>query len=91
MLNVPLSPEKEAKLRQRAAAAGKDVTEYILAVVEEDLAMSEEPSPAHLIDTRPSQQNDEWEKALDAWAAGHPRLDRIANDSRESIYEGRGE
>ena len=86
MLNLPLSPEKEAKLRERAAAAGKDVTEYLLQVVEEDLAMTE---PAAAPDS--PQKRDQWEKELDAWAEGHPRLDSVADDSRDSIYAGRGE
>jgi hypothetical protein len=34
---------------------------------------------------------EEWSRALRAWAASHPRLDQAADDSRESIYEGRGE
>lgn len=83
-LSLPLTPELEARLRRRAAAAGKDVAEYLLYVVEEDLAMSAEvPETAD----SPNQ----WEKAFDAWAAGHPRLDTIIDDSRESIYEDRGE
>ncbi len=86
MLNLSLSPEKEAKLRERAAAAGKDLTEYILQVVEEDLAIGES-APA--VDS--PQKRDQWEKELDAWAEGHPHLDTIADDSRDSIYAGRGE
>jgi hypothetical protein len=34
---------------------------------------------------------DEWSQALRAWGASHGRLDRLADDSRDSIYEGRGE
>ncbi len=86
MLSIPLSPDKEAKLRERAAAAGKDVTEYVLQVVEEDLAMTE---PVAALDS--PQKREQWEKDLDAWAEGHPRLDSIADDSRDSIYAGRGE
>ena len=36
-LNLPLSPDLETKLRQRAAATGKDVTAYVLEAVEEKL------------------------------------------------------
>ncbi len=88
MLNIPLSPEKEARLRERAAAAGKDVTEYVLEVLEEDLAVT---VPAHPVDTHSPQKRRQWENDLDAWAAGHPRLDTLADDSRESLYAGRGE
>ena len=87
-LSIPLSAEVEARLRERAAADGKDVAEYVLSVVEEDLAMTG-PAPSLVSDS--PQQKDQWEKALDAWAAGHPRLDTMADDSRDSIYEGCGE
>ena len=33
---------------------------------------------------------DEWEKRFRAWAASHPASDHFVDDSRESIYEGRG-
>ena len=88
MLNIPLSPEKEAKLRERAAAAGKDVTEYVLSVVEEDLAIAEAPSSPRA-DT--PLETERWLKDSRAWVASHPRLDYLADDSRESIYAGRGE
>lgn len=32
-----------------------------------------------------------WAEEFRRWAAGHRRLPREADDSRESIYEGRGE
>lgn len=88
MLNIPLSPEKEAKLRERAAAAGKDVTEYILDVVDENLAMTEPMAPR---DTDSPQRRRQWEMDLDAWAAGHPHRSILADDDREGIYAGRGE
>lgn len=34
---------------------------------------------------------EEWVKALREWATNHPILPVIADDSRETIYEGRGE
>jgi hypothetical protein len=33
----------------------------------------------------------EWAKAIREWAESHPRIDKPADDSRESIYAGRGE
>lgn len=88
MINIPLSPEKEARLRERAAAAGKDVAEYVRDVLEEDLAATE---PVSSPETPSLQKRRQWEKDLDAWAAGHPHLDTLADDSRESIYADRGE
>ena len=34
---------------------------------------------------------EEWTKAFREWAASHPVLGVVADNSRESIYEGRGE
>jgi hypothetical protein len=34
---------------------------------------------------------EEWAKAVKQWAESHPRIDNPADDSRESIYAGRGE
>lgn len=55
MLHIPLSPEKESQLRDRAA--GKDVAEYVLPVVEEDLAMAEATRP----DQDSPQKRRQWE------------------------------
>lgn len=35
--------------------------------------------------------NAEWIKAFSEWAANNPVLPTVAEDSRESIYQGRGE
>jgi hypothetical protein len=34
---------------------------------------------------------EQWSREWRAWAESHPELDHIADDSRESIYAGRGE
>ena len=34
---------------------------------------------------------EEWSRALREWAADHPLIEGVADDSRESIYAGRGE
>jgi predicted DNA-binding antitoxin AbrB/MazE fold protein len=34
---------------------------------------------------------EEWSKALREWAASHPRVEHFVDDSRESLYAGRGE
>ena len=34
---------------------------------------------------------EEWVRAFREWAASHSFLSAVADDSRESIYEGRGE
>ena len=85
-LHIALSPETEAQLRQRAAEAGKDPAEFAREALEEKLAGSfhtaadEAPLPA---DQRVAE--------LLRWVASHRPLEHDADDSRESIYEGRGE
>ena len=34
---------------------------------------------------------EEWTRSLLEWAKSHPQLDGVLDDSRESIYAGRGE
>jgi hypothetical protein len=34
---------------------------------------------------------EEWSKALREWVQSHPKRDTLADDSRETIYAGRGE
>jgi predicted DNA-binding antitoxin AbrB/MazE fold protein len=34
---------------------------------------------------------EEWVQAIREWAAGHPPVEHFVDDSRESIYSGRGE
>jgi hypothetical protein len=37
------------------------------------------------------RSHEEWSKAFHEWVNSHRKLDTIADDSRESIYAGRGE
>lgn len=34
--------------------------------------------------------DDEWERRFRDWAASHSAIEHVVDDSRESIYEGRG-
>lgn len=84
-ITVPLSPETESKLHERAAATGKDVPTLIREAVEEKLALKGEPSA-------PSEMPyDRWKAAFDQWVASHRPVEHFVDDSRESIYGGRGE
>jgi len=83
-LHIPLSPETEAKLRQQAAAAGKDLTSFVLDAVEEKIGEANGSGAASL-------SPDQWSREWHAWAASHRPLSHVVDDSRESIYAGRGE
>ncbi|HEY3241823.1 MAG TPA: hypothetical protein VGM03_00605 [Phycisphaerae bacterium] len=83
---IPFLPEEEAELRHRASVFGKDLISFIREAIEEKLA--EAPSEGELRARLSPQQRI---AELEAWAASHPRLRYVVDDSRESIYDGRGE
>ena len=72
-----------AKLLERAAATGKDLASVIREAVEEKLISS---SGAAALKT--TQQ---WEAEFNVWVSGRRVVSHFVDDSRESIYEGRGE
>jgi hypothetical protein len=82
-LTIQLTPETEAKLRDQAALVGKAPEELALEALEERLAATVSGPTAV-----PAEQ---WVADFRAWAEGHRRLLHEADDSRESIYAGRGE
>jgi hypothetical protein len=84
-INVTLSPELLAKLRQRADAAQKDIEAYVQEIVEEKLSRPCDADTASILS--PGEWSAQWHK----WTSSHPHVDHFVDDSRESIYEGRGE
>jgi hypothetical protein len=82
-LNISLSPESEAKLRERAAAAGKDVTAFVRETIEEKLAAGPDNGSAS---DSPRQGTDEWFAKFNEWVASHPPREFLADDSRDAIY-----
>ncbi len=85
-LNIPLSSEAAAKLRERAAAIGKDVETFVREVIEEKIA-----GPPFTTTRAPTRDAQEWCTKLDEWIASFPDVPHPVDDSRESIYAGRGE
>jgi len=79
-----LPPEVEARLRERAAAAGKDVATLVREAVEEKLLAGERAAG-------PARSVEQWEQEFDSWVRGRPPVAHPIDDSRESIYAGRGE
>lgn len=83
-LDIRFSQETEAKLLARAKETGRNVEEVIVDAVEEKLAAPAATSPV----LSPEARAEAWRE----WAASHPkRADVQLDDSRESIYAGRGE
>ena len=85
MLNLQLSSETEATIRQQAAVAGQDVEAFVLQAVAEKLADVDARS------SLPSRNGKDWLQKLHACIDLHPVVTRFVDDSRESIYAGRGE
>jgi hypothetical protein len=85
-LQIDLRPETEARLREQAAAAGKDVTAFAREALEEAVAPGADSGEAHT-----NLSTEQWVAKWLAWTASFPALDYVADDSRESIYEGCGE
>ena len=81
-IRLDLSPETEAKLREQARASGKDVEGFVREAVEQKLASA----PAASL--TPEQRL----QLFREWVASHPKRPGVhMDDSRESIYAGRGE
>lgn len=84
-LELQLPSETEAKIREHAAASGQDVATFVLQAVVEKLADADSRRSG------PSQSNKDWAEQLRAIIDLHPVVTHFVDDSRESIYAGRGE
>lgn len=80
-----IKPETAELLAAQARAHGLSVDDYVRSLL---------PRTNEEVDDNPLYQSttpEEWVSAFREWAASHPPLTVIADDSRESIYQGRGE
>lgn len=89
-VTLQLPTDVEMQLRQKAAQAGRSLEAYL-----EQLAQAAVRAEIGTVSTQmPSPDEipaDEWIAQLRAFAASHRSLPTLADDSRKSIYEGRGE
>ncbi len=83
-LNLNLSSEIEAKIRRQAAVSGQDVEAFVLEAVAEKLGDVDSPSSSL------SNNGSDWLQKLQACIDLHPVVTCFVDDSRESIYAGRG-
>ncbi len=80
-----INPETAKMIKAQADAHGLSVDEYLRDLLPPtNGAIGEEPLYR-------TASNAEWIKAFSEWAASHLTLPILADDSRESIYQGRGE
>jgi len=80
-ITLQLNPDVERRLREAAVRKGQTVELYLEELIEQLLPASQASA----------MSTEEWIAAWRAWAESHPPLPYIADDSRESIYAGRGE
>jgi hypothetical protein len=84
-VQLQLPAELEEKLRLHAQARGQDLAHAALELLQQGLDSSRES-------TSPNDLPYEvWQRRFDAMLKDLPRVDSFVDDSRESIYEGRGE
>jgi uncharacterized protein (DUF1778 family) len=83
-LELAFTSEVETEIRRRAAEMGQDVEDFILQAVAEKLADTDSQSSR-------SSLNNKWKEQLRAFIELHPVVTHFVDDSRESIYAGRGE
>lgn len=85
-LNIDVSADLMAKLEREASTSGRDLHSLVVSALEEMVSLADEQIPPNSIAGR-EQRAAEWV----AWASRHHCLGKPVDDSRESIYEGRGE
>ena len=82
---LEIKPETAEMLAAQARCRGLSVDDYLRTLL---------PSANGDLEEQPLYQSatpEEWVRAFREWAASHPTPPAIADDSRESIYQGRGE
>ena len=85
-VSIHFPDEIEHALRRRASAVGQDITTFVTKIVTEKLESV--PAPAR----RCRISHETFAKRLESWIKRHhPVTTHMVDDSRESIYEGRGE
>ena len=82
-LRIEVPANLELLLKERAQQAGVPVESFVLQAVTERLAESET--------TNSAVNAEEFSLWLRQWADRFPKLDHAVDDSRNSIYAGRGE
>ncbi len=89
-LMLRLSSQTREKLAQRAAARGKDMASVASDIIEQAVAASANSDERDTTAQRAAAW-EAWVSEMRLWGKDHLPPGHIVDDSRESIYEGRGE
>lgn len=86
-ITIELPPEAQKNLLDQARLEGKTPEEVLSQLAQQWLGNGKSAAG------RPPEQlsPEEWVADLRAWAASHQPVGHFVDDSRESIYAGRGE
>jgi len=84
-LTLSFPPETERALKERASRQGKSIANIVVELVQRETQTEARTENGSTMTPHERAQ------AFLAWAASHPTLPFEADDSRESIYAGRGE
>lgn len=84
-LTIELSVELEDIIRQRASRAGIDIETFVSNLVANELGDEMDTPPRHKV------SHEEFQRRLDQFIRDYGVHNGNFDDSRESIYAGRGE
>jgi hypothetical protein len=84
-MKLRLSKEAGERLASRAAESGRDVAEVASELIEQAVA-----EPARSNSVRQLAALASFAQGMTAWTSAHLPAGHVVDDSRESIYEGRG-
>jgi hypothetical protein len=87
-VTIDLPPETEVRLRQQAAAKGTKLEDFLSQLAQQWAFDGVSPATSESGQEKTPQQR---VAEFLAWANSHSDITAVADDSRESIYEGRGE
>lgn len=89
-LTLELPTETEKRLQAKAGAKGLTIKSYLEELVRNDLD-NQETTGSSQINTSSITSAEHWIEEHRALAKRHEHLTHFVDDSRESIYAGRGE
>jgi hypothetical protein len=90
-VTIQLPRETEERLREKASLSGKSIETFVQELAERAARETTMNGTVSTPATSPELSTDEWITAWRAFVDTRPSRPVIADDSRESIYEGRGE
>ena len=89
-LTLELPTDTEKRLQAKAGAKGLTIKTYLEELVRNDLG-NQETDGSSPINSPGTMSNEEWIAEHRALAKKHAHVTHFVDDSRESIYAGRGE